>query len=1277
MGLDEIIDPPVGKSAGRIEFLVENGIDRPDHILDEAGKRVEMPAGRVHNAHGVFVRTEYLGDSRVRPGIAGAELPDLLAQRESSRKVDPKITSRRPDWTRGQAIVPGQPGFLLHHVGSAGLVSDTVGIRKIFESHIAGGRADPMATGTVELLDQPTASLEDALSLRELFLHGGIDRIVHQADDVGDDSLDLLLVVMEGEEGHLQELVGPLVDQLGSGEIMVDLLPEAVLALRHPAGKNVKAPGVTQLGQGPIVAPVRNRLGAILLVSPLAEIEPVRALVSPFVQLRADRLRAVKVGDLPGVRRPGIRIEVLDPVVAPETAVASNETMPHQLELLPGSHIGEQVTGLFRSMLGAQVKDRDVIEELLLQRISVNLSLGYRHQAIPPGLIPVCFIAITKAARRGARVGGEIDIVEVQGQQVADHVRHLPLTGGVFAWGETEPGHDRLRIVLLGIEDPAGQPADGFLAAGSGGQVKLAGYRAEIRSKGIVYPAIVGRISKQPGAFHRALIDLETLLDPEGTLDRPPGFPVELLDIHSHVEALEPVVEVHQLLACLSISSRQRGPVPGRHGLLLQRRQHGTERRERLLVFALGLHLDTVAAHAAQGLDQLTAARGISARGGALAAGSFFSGGPVEQVGREPQDLDTVSKVEVDLFSALGIRGPGRLVIFLRGSHAGGFRIQGTQHLAPGIRQVKEPRHAGGFPEMGRLPDPAGEEIQRDLVPEMLQVGADLVELPNPVIGSARSHLEAFNLMATEAAVGANELLAQVQLLGSLDLPLIAVTLGAAGAGEIGGKHRVIIVMLLVPVIPVFPMFLLLLIDRRVGGDGEIDGMPITVVAGGAADVEVVVRTGGGEEQIETGMAGVDRTPFLILVSDKAGRRIVDVDVAGLAAMDPLDIHEVQRFLELGGDHLVDLVVRRHEVEQGRVAKRVSHRRIDQPVLLKRRIDNLETTLQPSLQGGEIGRPLSSGVGGHRFQLLVVSGSGSLGTILCRLQYPGLDVERLDRAPVELLRQLPYLFERFFCRALRQRVLFRLLEDELGRLEIPAVGAQRTIGFIEIKGFLAPVFAQSAESLEFRTASGILQQLLHRCPQFFNPVGQLSIVLLRLPLQRLFLFPRELRPDSIEPGRDLAKGPQLAFPGHLQSRLGLLDLDIPPVSLDMFPLTIVILPEDHQGDDEQGGARNREGYIQGGNTVEGGLAVRLGEDTFRKLAEGAALNKRIDRRYRFPERIGLGELRQFGSIWLLGGSLLLGDLLRGRNRLRRGLCRGRRGLGSLGLCSGRRWRATA
>ena len=65
----------------------------------------------------------------------------------------------------------------------------------------------------------------------------------------------------------------------------------------------------------------------------------------------------------------------------------------------------------------------------------------------------------------------------------------------------------------------------------------------------------------------------------------------------------------------------------------------------------------------------------------------------------------------------------------------------------------------------------------------MLEVGTHLVELPYPVIRSPGGNLEAFDRMAAEAAIGPNQLLAQVQPLGTLNLPLVIVALGAARAG--------------------------------------------------------------------------------------------------------------------------------------------------------------------------------------------------------------------------------------------------------------------------------------------------------------------------------------------------------------------------------------------------------------------------------------------------------------------------------------------------------------
>ena len=96
-------------------------------------------------------------------------------------------------------------------------------------------------------------------------------------------------------------------------------------------------------------------------------------------------------------------------------------------------------------------------------------------------------------------------------------------------------------------------------------------------------------------------------------------------------------------------------------------------------------------------------------------------------------------------------------------------------------------------------------------------------------------------------------------------------------------------------------------------------------MAGGTPYVLVVVWAGRGEKQVEAGMAGVNRAPFFILETNETRVRIIDIQMAGLATMDPLNIEEIQRLLEPRGNHLVDLVAWRHEIEQRGIANRVSH----------------------------------------------------------------------------------------------------------------------------------------------------------------------------------------------------------------------------------------------------------------------------------------------------------------------------------------------------------------
>ena len=155
------------------------------------------------------------------------------------------------------------------------------------------------------------------------------------------------------------------------------------------------------------------------------------------------------------------------------------------------------------------------------------------------------------------------------------------------------------------------------------------------------------------------------------------------------------------------------------------------------------------------------------------------------------------------------------------------------------------------------------------------------------------------------------------------------------------------------------------------------------------------------------------------------------------------------------------------------------------------------------------------------------------------------------------------------------------LKVELGGLEITSIGAQGAVSLTGREGrivFLPKLFPQS----------GILGNLcLDLNLQFLDMVDQLQVIHLYLEVgvRNIFfaanLRPRELIQNEIESLDQAFKLFKLTFPGIFQRLLGLLDLHIPPMGLDMLPLAIVILPENHQGDHQQRGARDCEGDIQG------------------------------------------------------------------------------------------------
>ena len=310
---------------------------------------------------------------------------------------------------------------------------------------------------------------------------------------------------------------------------------------------------------------------------------------------------------------------------------------------------------------------------------------------------------------------------------------------------------------------------------------------------------------------------------------------------------------------------------------------------------------------------------------------------------------------------------------------------------------------------MPRIANPAGQETHGNLISQMLEIGAHLVELPYPVIRSPGGNLEAFDRMAAEAAIGPNQLLAQVEPLGALNFPLVIVALGAARAGKAGREHRMLLVMLRMPVILILPLFPLLFTSRSVRGYGELGRMTISVMAGGAAGLLVGVRAGRREKQVKTGVAGINRTPFFILVPNETGIRIVDVDVAGLTSMHAVDVHEVERLLEPGSHHLIDLVARGHEIKKWSVTNRVPHGRVDQPVLLEGAVDREQAILQARPQGGIIGGSTGSGYGRLLLQHRVVGNLRRLRREPSLLQLEELVVENLDGVFIERYGKLPDL----------------------------------------------------------------------------------------------------------------------------------------------------------------------------------------------------------------------------------------------------------------------------
>ena len=103
----------------------------------------------------------------------------------------------------------------------------------------------------------------------------------------------------------------------------------------------------------------------------------------------------------------------------------------------------------------AQIIGRYIIKNLLFRRVSFDLGCIGRDQPALPPFVPILLLTLTERSRGSGWLGRKIDIVIIKRQEVTDHVSDLLLSSGILAGSKPKTRHDRLRIMRLGIENPA------------------------------------------------------------------------------------------------------------------------------------------------------------------------------------------------------------------------------------------------------------------------------------------------------------------------------------------------------------------------------------------------------------------------------------------------------------------------------------------------------------------------------------------------------------------------------------------------------------------------------------------------------------------------------------------------------------------------------------------------------------------------------------------------------------------------------------------------------
>src|SRR5688572_3895928 len=275
------------------------------------------------------------------------------------------------DLPRLQRHILPEPGLLLELVAALRLVGSVVveaqavprELRELDELRL---RADPVAALAIELRDEAASLLEGLLGFRVPVGLLERDPVLHERGEEGDRGIDELLVLDEGEERHLEELLRGLRDEPVRRVVLVDVLRDLLLVRDH-----VEAPGVGELRARPGVPRMIDGLAAAVLVAPVAVVELRRFLDPPALELGADGLRPVEGPDddpLPAALLDLLpRVDVADAHVAAEAAVAPYEAMAHELELRLGRHRLDFREGLVprlvRADIASPVIERELVED--------------------------------------------------------------------------------------------------------------------------------------------------------------------------------------------------------------------------------------------------------------------------------------------------------------------------------------------------------------------------------------------------------------------------------------------------------------------------------------------------------------------------------------------------------------------------------------------------------------------------------------------------------------------------------------------------------------------------------------------------------------------------------------------------------------------------------------------------------------------------------------------------------------------------------------------------